>query len=565
MVLNSIFRLEDNIKKSASTSQVNYTINYFYNLLDEITNEDEYILDDYITVITNIEPLIKEKTTLELLEKFKKKTYRTFIKIVLSQIEDDYTYNYALKRYEKYPFFKTLRFNATYKMCKLILKDFNKISKRKIEKIEEYLNILKSNKQAYDEISEYVHYFKGKEYFYNKYNRDLQLAKKYLKLCNNHFKNKADVILELIVEEENEILLEIERNKEKLRLEQERKRLEEESLEAKRILKAIEEEKKKKENIKKALATDDIKYNQYYCRNCGSLLNEQSQFTENLGFWYCLKCSYKNYLGKDNMLSINQQKLQDIKKKINSKNNTLNTNEQILNQNTNKTPIEYQRLKNKFGSNLNFYHITTVENAISIIKTKHLFSRSLAEKLNVLAYNNITNNEITAGVMSSNHSSQIKKFVRFYMNPLNAATYAFKKDFEHKRTFGVIFSINFSLFYKYTGGIIITNQNAHYLTDKDLDLNKFNLTNKYNIKNINLNSFDFEKIFSKYDPFDNISTKNYQKAEVLIYEKLPLACITHIYFSCENEYNIFMNRLSLEDRKLIRDICVICPTLFWRY
>lgn len=304
---------------------------------------------------------------------------------------------------------------------------------------------------------------------------------------------------------------------------------------------------------------------EYYCRNCGCLLNEQSQFTVNLGFWYCLKCSYKNYLDKNNILSSNQQKILDIKKQTVIKNNIPNVNEDKLCRDINKIPIEYQQLKNRFGSNLDFYHITTLDNAVSIVKTKYLLSRNLAKKLNVLKYDNISNNEITAGVMGGNHSSNIKNFVRFYMNPLNAATYAFKKNFEQKRTFGVIFSINFSLFYKYTGGIIITHHNAHYLTDSDLDLNKYNITKKDNIKNINLNKFNFKETYSRYDPYDDISTKDYQKAEVLIFEKLPLDCITHIYFSSENEYNIFMNRLSFEDKKLIRDICVVCPTLFWRY
>lgn len=506
MDLESIFRLEYYVKNGFPTTQINNTIKYFINLLDELTDEDESILDDYVIVINNSESLIRETSTAELFSEFKKKVFKKYITIILSLIEDDYTFNYALKHYKNYPFFKTLKFNATYKMCKSIVKNISKLKRKDIGILENYLKDLRANKKAHGEILEYINYLKGKYILNsnNPYIRDLKEAKRYLLLCNIFLKKEAQNLIIKIEKEEKQIELEIKQEKERIRIQKENQLRKEEELRQKQL----EYERKKQRELERIKKEEEDRrhynktqlFNSSYFRNCNSL----------------------------------------------------------------SIPEEYLEIKQKLGNNMEFCHVTALSNAISIIKNKYIYSRNLASSLNTLKYDNTIKNETTAGVMYTNHSTKIEDFVRFYMNPLNDATYAFKKNFEKNNTFGVIFSINFSLFYKYHYGIILTHQNAHHLSNDDLNLNIYDITNKHNIKNINFDKFNFEHTFSKYDPTDDINIKDYQKAEVLIYEKLPLSCITHIYFANQMEYNIFISKLSQDEINFIRDICVICPLIFWR-
>lgn len=518
MDLESIFRLEYYVKNGFPTTQINNTIKYFINLLNDITDEDEAILDDYVSVINKIEPLIRENSTIELFGDFKKKTFKTYVLIILAQIDDDYTYNYALKRYKKYPFYKSLEFNATYKICKKILKNYKTMKKKDIALIEEYHPILKVNKKAYEEVLEYLNYFEGKNLFYsNNYVRNIKLAKKYLLLCKNNLKDEAQFLIAKIENEEKEIELELEKERERLRIENEEKRKRE--IARQEQLRVIEEQNRIERER----------------------LEEERRIQE---------------------LELAQRKRQETINNLINENS--NYDPSIFRNNSDYIPYEYFQLKKQLKNN-EFYHTTVLENAVSIINNRSIYSRELSRKLNILKFDNMENNSTSNSVNSSNFSSKTHKYARFYLNPINKAMWNFLYDWKNNNKIPVAFAIDFTFLYKYSKPIIISPKSAHYLEDEEFDWRRYNINNINILRNMSFNKFKFDITYQRYDRNADDDFKNYQMAEILVYENVPLNCISHIYFAEENHYNIFMSKLSNEEKKIIRDICVICPIIFGRY
>ena len=138
-----------------------------------------------------------------------------------------------------------------------------------------------------------------------------------------------------------------------------------------------------------------------------------------------------------------------------------------------------------------------------------------------------------------------------------------KKNFESSNTFGVVIAIDYSSVWT-NSKVFIIPKSAHYAIDKDLSWdwnNIIDLSVKSNLKRIDCASFDFKSTFKEYNSNE---INDYQMAEILFYDRVPIKCISHIYLGSEYEKNIFLNALSPNMRKSIESKCVIDLYMHWR-
>ena len=543
MDFDSIKRLEIDVLNHAPIQQIRNSIIYFNNLLNDITEEDEDILKDYITTINNIDYKLSDQETKNMVSKLKMNVYKVYVRLLVNQIYDIDTYDYIINsnRYLNYGFYKDLKIKASLRMCRVYLEDDYKLSKNKINEIEKLAENFKVFKNEYNEVLNACSFYKGKFSYYGmrRYPRSLSLAKKELSKCYGEFKELAEIILKEIDEElerkrkeqEQEILRlkEIKRQQELVRLANEKIRLEKLEIERKEKEKREAERKERERILQEEYRRKlELLEQQERVRKIEAESKERERLTNNL----------KNYIAKYS--------------KINFREKT-------------SIPYEYQKLKRLMGNHDKFFHITEFRNAISVVKNKCLLSREYANKLNFMKYDNIKHIETTAGVMSNNRSTRIEKYVRFYFNPLNDATYTFKKKYEANNTFGVAFTIDFSLLYRLTDEkIILSPGNAHDLEDDDFSWYRYNVTNKNNLHNLKLDNFSFNHTYMSYSKDLDSYIKNYQKAEVLIFEKVALPCISNIIFATYYEREKFREHLTDEEWDSIKDICIINSFVLWR-
>lgn len=221
----------------------------------------------------------------------------------------------------------------------------------------------------------------------------------------------------------------------------------------------------------------------------------------------------------------------------------------------------YRELRSKLyhgGDGVEFYHITAVQNALSILNNDYFYSRESAE--GNIKYDNAILNETSGSVMGSNHSYRTEKYARFYLNIKNAATYSFFKNYTQNKSFGVIFAVDFSAIWKSKTKVILSPINAHYLKDDDFDWSRFNIAFEQNLKNLDPSKFDLKSTYSVYDS----SVDNpYLTAEILFYDKINLDIISHIYFKNNYEMNYFLEKLPYDKRKIFKDKCLVKESLFW--
>ncbi len=200
-----------------------------------------------------------------------------------------------------------------------------------------------------------------------------------------------------------------------------------------------------------------------------------------------------------------------------------------------------------------FYHLTALENAVSIFSGDYFYSRYSDGGHAV--YDNITENETSRDVMSTNRSTRLEKYARFYLNILNGATSSMHINFENHGTFGVIIALDFSSIWKSKTKVFISPINAHYLKDDDFEWFKYNIDFQDNLKNISQKKFDFDKTFSR-------NKNQYNYSEILFYDRVPLSLVSHIYFKTEIEKNIFLNKIPYNKRNNLENKCVVNKTLF---
>ena len=142
---------------------------------------------------------------------------------------------------------------------------------------------------------------------------------------------------------------------------------------------------------------------------------------------------------------------------------------------------ELNKLLYHGGKNIEFYHLTAAQNALEIINGKYLYSREAGE--GHIKYDNAILNDTSGAVMGSNYSYRTEKYVRFYLNIQNGATYSFHKNITKNKSFEVIIAVGFSSIWKTKTNVILSPINAHYLRDEDYDWSKYNIAIESNLKN----------------------------------------------------------------------------------
>lgn len=538
MDMDCIKRLENDVKNNASIQQIRNEIIYFDNLLNDITEEDEDILNDYINVIGNIDYKISDSETKKMISKLKMNVYSIYVKILVNQIFDIDTYKYIIesKRYANFAFFKNLKMEASLRMCQVYLAEDSKLSKKRIDVIEDLAQNFKVYEKEYNDIINACLFYKGKFSFYgmNGYPRSLRVAKSELLKCSGDFKELAHIILNDIEAEYKKIVLEQEKEIAKLKEikhQQELAHIEHQ--------KKLELERKERDRLEAERLERERLLQEEYVRKL-ELLEQQERTRK-------LEAESKE---RDRLI-------------INLKNDIMKYSKVNFLEKT-SIPYEYLKLKRLIGNHDKFYHITEFKNAVSVVKNKCLLSREYANKLKFMKYDNVVKNGTTAGVMPTNRSPRIEKYVRFYFNPINDATYNFMENYKSNNTFGVAFTIDFSLLYRLTDEkIILSPGNAHYLEDEDFSWYRYNVTKKNNLANLKFDSFSFNYTYAKYDKNAEKFIKNYQKAEVLIYEKVCLPCISNIIFATYPEREKFKAQLTEDEWNSIEDICIVNSSVFW--
>lgn len=211
-----------------------------------------------------------------------------------------------------------------------------------------------------------------------------------------------------------------------------------------------------------------------------------------------------------------------------------------------------------------FLQLTEVNNALSIINDGYFYSRVNAESK--MTYDNIEMNDTTNSVMSTNVSTRLDKYVRFYMNIRNKSSYSMICNFKNNNTYGVILTIDYSSLWKSKTfpktHIFLTPYSAHFLNKNYFEWNGINdIGNKSNLRNINESFFNYRMTHAKYEPGQD---NKYQFAEVMFYDKVSTDLIKHIYFENEENKNDFLSRLDDDKRAKLADKCLVNKYYFWR-
>lgn len=60
-----------------------------------------------------------------------------------------------------------------------------------------------------------------------------------------------------------------------------------------------------KQLVSEELASDVFGDVVWYCDNCGTILNNQDGFTEKMGAWQCTECGFQNILSEDHIVDNN--------------------------------------------------------------------------------------------------------------------------------------------------------------------------------------------------------------------------------------------------------------------
>lgn len=228
-----------------------------------------------------------------------------------------------------------------------------------------------------------------------------------------------------------------------------------------------------------------------------------------------------------------------------------------------RTISNYKELKEFIFSNSHrlpheFFHITEMENGVSILNNGYICSRADANQM--VVYDNIVENETTKQVMGTNKSERIERYVRFYLNPRNGATYNMKMNFKENGTFGVIFAIGFEEIEKAKFSFL-TSKNAHDENDDFFDWGGVNnLSKERNLRSIDFDRYNYLETFREYDPNNHNS---YLWAEALFYGKVSINALTHIYFASESNRSEFLDQLNPQVRFQIESKCVVDLYLHW--
>lgn len=208
-----------------------------------------------------------------------------------------------------------------------------------------------------------------------------------------------------------------------------------------------------------------------------------------------------------------------------------------------------------------FYHYTEVNNAASIINSGFIKSRYSVKNDGSIVYDNLKKNSITFNVMITNASYRIERYARFYLNVRNKTTYSMKMNFKNNNTFGVIIAIDFSSIWRAHTNVLLTPKSAHYADDKFFDFkNGRNIDFKYNLRNLNVNDYNFSETFKTYN---NSVNNEYQMAEILFLDKVSIDFISYIYFANDVDKSIFLGKI---DKKIINKIinkCRVNKYLHW--
>lgn len=214
--------------------------------------------------------------------------------------------------------------------------------------------------------------------------------------------------------------------------------------------------------------------------------------------------------------------------------------------------------KSTFRYSKHFWQYTSNSNLVAIIKDGYFRSRYNVE--GNIPYDLREHNSTEKDVLKTNRSRLTIRHVRFYLRPLNMPFFnAFNNlPFEEKKNFAIVSIKRDALFASYNSTFLYPF-NAHSATD-DVYQKKNELNHKYSnkFKLYKYSDFDFDKIYSKYDPSpsQDSHTKWCQQAEFMVWKDLNIKFIDKIYFYSRDGMDLFL--LKIKDLPIYNSIKEIC-------
>ena len=205
------------------------------------------------------------------------------------------------------------------------------------------------------------------------------------------------------------------------------------------------------------------------------------------------------------------------------------------------------------------WHLTSVDNLISIIKDGKLIARNFNSESHIL-HNLYYENETSNNVMKTDKCpKRLRQYVRLYFNPNNPAIFKIitnMKDIEF-----ALIEISHEIISKNKENpILLSWGNAHYMNTCDFDWSRYNLNYQKNI--VNYDFFDFEYVYVKNYSNLRDAEKNLLMSEILVHKELDISWIKSIKFRNDYELSAFLKKLP-KNNESIRNKCIIDKDAFY--
>lgn len=181
------------------------------------------------------------------------------------------------------------------------------------------------------------------------------------------------------------------------------------------------------------------------------------------------------------------------------------------------------------------YHFTHLENALNIIKEKKILPRNKA-----------TFKDSAGSSFINTTLDEIKNFARFYFRPLTPTQY-YNEGLGRKTKLGDLPQCPVMIFFKFDlKEILEKKENLCYVSNGNL--RHYPITgfgNDYDF----LKSFNFKKLYCKYDECDTQTFLNASQQEFIVKDEFDFSDIENFQIICRTEFdkNVLVNLIGIND------------------
>ena len=189
-----------------------------------------------------------------------------------------------------------------------------------------------------------------------------------------------------------------------------------------------------------------------------------------------------------------------------------------------------------------FWHFTTYQRFIDILKSGYFFSRKYLESNGIaISHDNKVYNDLSKSILGSNKSNLTSQYARFYLRNDSSCIQRFEHYEQENnpdyKKFMVLIEIDRNALFESKEETFLTYFNAHYLYDSFYWNPPFN---KYEDVRLNNLLYDFSKIYGPYNP----DFKWEQNAEFLVKDKLSIKFIKRVNVYCDTAKFILIKKLN---------------------